>query len=66
MLLAIASKRVGCSPFLPTTESDSDRERDSQTMTDRVSEKTSFRKIELERRESTLQRVRESVRENKF
>ena len=34
MLLEIASKRVRCSPFLPTTESDSDRERDSQKATD--------------------------------
>ena len=33
-LLAMASKRVGCSPFLPTTESDSYIERDSQKETD--------------------------------
>ena len=37
-LLAMASKHVGCSPFLPTTESDSDIERDSQKATDKERE----------------------------
>ena len=37
-LLALASKRVGCSLFLPTTESDSYIERDSQKATDKERE----------------------------
>ena len=37
-LLAMASKRVWCSPFLPTTESNSYIERDSQKMTDKERE----------------------------
>ena len=52
-LLAMALKRDGCSPFLPTTESFCYRERDSQKAKDKeresVSERTSFRVIELER-----------------
>ena len=37
-LLAMASKSVGCSPFLPTTESDSsiERERESESDIQRV------------------------------
>ena len=34
-LLAIASKRVGCSPFLPKMESDSYIERDCQKAKDK-------------------------------
>ena len=45
-LLAMASKRVGCSPFLPTTES---IERDSQKETDKERENE---------RENMLQRDR--------
>ena len=37
-LLAMESKYVGCSPFLPTTESDSYIERDSQKATDKERE----------------------------
>ena len=37
-LLATASKHVVCSPFLPTTESDSYIERDSQKATDKERE----------------------------
>ena len=49
-LLAMASKRVGCSPFLPTTESDSSIERDSQKATDKERENE---------RENMLQRDRD-------
>ena len=48
----MASKRVGCSPFLPTMESDIYIERDSQKTTDKreiMRERTCFREIELER-----------------
>ena len=48
-LLAIASKRVGCSPFLPTMESDSYIERVSQKATD---------KERVNERENMLQRDR--------
>ena len=48
-LLAMASKRVGCSPFLPTTESDSYIERDRQKGTDKERENE---------RENMLQRDR--------
>ena len=48
-LLAMASKRVGCSTFLPTTESDSYIERDSQKATDKERENE---------RENMLQRDR--------
>ena len=51
-LLALASKCVGCSPFLPTMESDSYIERYSQKATDKreiMSERSCFREIELER-----------------
>ena len=48
-LLAMASKRVGCSTFLPTTESDSYIERDSQKSTDKERENE---------RENMLQRDR--------
>ena len=55
-LLAMAPKRVGCFPFLPTTEIDSYRERsESDRQRERVSERTSFREIELER-EQVLER----------
>ena len=37
-LLAMVSKRVGCSLYLPTTESDSYIERDSQKATDKERE----------------------------
>ena len=49
-LLAMASKHVGCSPFLPTTENDSYIERDSQKATDKERENE---------RENMLQRERE-------
>ena len=62
-LLAMASKCVGCSPFLPTTES---IEKDSQKATDkereRMSERTCFREIELER-DQVSERERERERE---
>ena len=64
-LLAMVSKRVGCSPFLPTMESDSYIERDSQKATDKreiMSERTCFRDIEIER-DQVSERERESVRE---
>ena len=48
-LVEMASKRVGCSPFLPTTESNSYIERDSQTTTDKERENE---------RENILQRYR--------
>ena len=48
-LLAMASKRVGCSPFLPTTESDRYKERDNQKATDKKKENE---------RENMLQRDR--------
>ena len=48
-LLAMASKRVGCSPVLPTTESDCYIERDSQKATDKERENE---------RENMLQRDR--------
>ena len=38
MLLAMASKRVGCSQYLPTTESDSYRERESDSYRERESD----------------------------
>ena len=61
-LLAMASKRVGCSPFLPTMESDIYIERDSQKTTDKreiMRERTCFREIELEREgESVRERER--------
>ena len=71
-LLEMASKRVGCSPFLPTNESHSFIERDTQKETDkereRMSERTCFKKIELKRvqvseRERERERERESERE---
>ena len=64
-LLAMASKRVGCSPFLPTMESDSYIERDIQKATDKreiMSKRTCFREIEIERGRER-QRVRENGRE---
>ena len=64
-LLAMASKRVGCSPFLPTMERDSYIERDSQKATDKreiMSERTFFREIEIER-DQVSERERERVRE---
>ena len=48
-LLAMVSKRVGYSPFLPTTESDSYIERDSHKATDKERENE---------RENMLQRDR--------
>ena len=70
-LLPMASKRVGCSPFLPTMERDIYIERDSQKTTDKreiMRERTFFREMELERegenvRERESQRVRENGRE---
>ena len=64
----MASKRVGFSPFLPTTESDSYIEREivrmRQTKSERKSERTCFREIDLERYQvSERERERESVRE---
>ena len=47
--LAMASKRVWCSPFIPTTKSDSYSERENQKVTESVSERTSFREREIER-----------------
>ena len=38
-LLVMASKRVCCSPFLPTTESDSYRERERESEIDRQRER---------------------------
>ena len=73
-LLAMASKCVGCSPLLPTMESDSYIERDSQKASDNreiMCESTCFREIELERerereraseREGEQERVSEIVR----
>ena len=66
-LLAMVSKRVWCSPFLPTTESDrySERERERESESDiqreSVSERTSFREIEIER-EQISERKRECTR----
>ena len=68
-LLEMTSKCVGCSPFLPTMESDIYIERDSQKMKDKreiMSERTCFREIELERdqvSESERERVRERERQ---
>ena len=54
----MASKRVGCSPFLPNTESDNYIERDSQKAKDK--ERESERENKLQR-----ERDRESVKERK-
>ena len=70
-LLAMMSKCVGCFPFLPTMESGSYIERDSQKATDKreiMCESTCFREIELERyqvseRERERERKRASERE---
>ena len=47
-LPAMASKRVGCSPFLPTTESDSYRESESQKATDKERERKRENKLQRE------------------
>ena len=58
----MSSKRVGCSPFLPTTESDSYRERESvrESKLQSVRERERPRATDTER-ESKLQR--ESARQ---
>ena len=65
LLLAMALKRIGCSPFLPNTESVSYIGRDSQKAKDkereRVSERTSFRE-----RERESERQREIERQSKI
>ena len=48
MLLAMASKRVRCSRFLPTTESDSYGERESDSYRERDSQKATDKEIERE------------------
>ena len=48
-LQAMALKRVGCSPFLPTTESDSYIARDSHKATDKERENEREKKLQRDR-----------------
>ena len=58
----MASKRVGCSLFLPTTENDSYIEKDSQKATDK--ERENERENIFRVRDIKFQRERESERES--
>ena len=62
-LLAMALKRVWCSPFLLTTESDSYSERERESESDILRERDRERERESE---SDILRERERERENKL